>query len=314
VPFEALVAPGDGDGRVQSYCYRVCLTNAPDRIPVPPPPGYDPERFELARRYAEALGERVSFRTFVGLGRIPNDKVDLNSDGPVSTNLPGAAQDYLAGDEAARSRIAGEHRDWAQGLLHFLATDRRLDARLRREAAAWGLPRDEFLDTDHWPHQLYVREGRRMVGRRVLTEHDLFAGGAAAGDSQDAPVGLAGYNIDIREVHWVAVPISRFPDLVPETLTEGYLSVPVPPSGIPYEILLPRQEECDDLLVACAVSASHVAYCALRLEPTFMIMGEAAGTAAALAVERGVAPGELQARDVSERLRLAGALLDLPVA
>jgi hypothetical protein len=314
VAFDTLVAPGQGDGRVQSYCYRVCLTDGPDRIPVPPPAGYDPGRFELARRYADALGDRVSLRTFVGLGRIPNHKVDVNSDGPVSTNLPGAAQGYVAGDEVARARIADEHRTWAQGLLHFLATDRRLDAGLRREAAGWGLPPDEFLDTDHWPHQLYVREGRRMVGRRLLTEHDLFAGGAAAGDPEDAAVGLAGYNIDIREVHWVAVPISRFPDLVPETLTEGYLSVPVPPSAIPYGILLPRSDECRDLLVTCAVSASHVAYCALRLEPTFMIMGQAAGTAAALAVARGVGPGDVPGGDVTDRLRRAGALVDLPVA
>ncbi len=308
VPFDDLVPPGEADGRVQSFCYRVCLTDAPDRIPVPPPPGYDPERFELARRYAEALGDRAVFRAFGGPGRLPNGKADLNSDGPVSTNLPGAAQEYLEGDAAMRDCVAHEHRTWAQGLLHFLATDPRLPAGLRREAAGWGLPRDEFTDNEHWPHQLYVREGRRMIGRRVLTERDLFAGGGPA----DASVGLAGYNIDIREVHWVAAPISRFPDLVPEALTEGYLSVPVPANAIPYDILLPRPEECDDLLVACAVSASHVAYCALRLEPQFMILGEAAGTAAALAVERGVAPGALPAADVRAALARRNAIVDLP--
>jgi hypothetical protein len=308
VSYDELVAPGEGDGRVQSFCYRVCLSDGRDRLAVPAPPGYDPERFELARRYAEALGDGAGFRTFGGPGRLPNGKADLNSDGPVSTNLPGAAQGYLNGDAATRRRIADEHRAWAQGLLHFLATDRRLPARLRREAAAWGLAPDEFRDNEHWPHQLYVREGRRMIGRRVLTEHDLFAGGGPP----DEAIGLAGYNIDIREVHWVAAPISRFPDLVPEALTEGYLSVPVPPSAIPYEVLLPREEDAADLLVACAVSASHVAFCALRLEPQFMILGEAAGTAAALATERGVGPGDVPARDVQSALRRHGAIVDLP--
>ena len=308
VAYDDLAAPGEGDGRVQSYCYRICLSDAPDRIPVPAPQGYAPERYELARRYAEALGDRASFRTFGGPGRLPNGKADLNSDGPVSTNLPGAGQGWVAGDAAARAAIADEHRAWAQGLLHFLATDGRLPAGLRRDAQAWGLPPDEFADNDHWPHQLYVREGRRMVGRRVLTEHDLFAGGCAPGDS----VGLAGYNIDIREVHWVAVPISRFPDLVPEALTEGYLSVPVPPSRIPLDILLPREEECRDLVVACAVSASHVAYNALRLEPQFLILGEAAGTVAAIAAERGIGPGDVRVADARAELARRGALIDLP--
>jgi hypothetical protein len=147
-----------------------------------------------------------------------------------------------------------------------------------------------------------------MQGRRVLTEHDLLNGGAGPEES----VGLAGYNIDIREVHWVAAPVSRFPDLVPEALTEGYLSVPVPPSRIPYSILLPPEDVAADLLVACAVSASHVAYNALRLEPQFMILGEAAGTAAAIAAERGISPADVQAVDVRHRLAGAGALVELP--
>jgi hypothetical protein len=308
VPFDDLAPPGEADGAVQSSCYRVCLSDRPDRVPVPPPPGYDPSRFELARRHAAALGDRAAFRSFGGPGRLPNGKADLNSDGPVSTNLPGAARGYVEGDWAERERIAGEHRAWAQGLLHFLATDQGLPAGLRSQAGQWGLSPDEFIDNEHWPHQLYVREGRRMVGRRVLTEHDLFAGGGPP----DAAIGLAGYNIDIREVHWVAAPISRFPDLVPEALTEGYLSVPVPPSAIPYDILLPEPAVCDDLVVACAVSASHVAYCALRLEPQFMILGEAAGTAAALAAERGVAPGDVAAADVKAALARRGAIVELP--
>ena len=308
VDYEHLVAPGEGDGRLQSFCYRVCLSDRPGRIPVPPPADYEPDRYELVRRHARALGDRASFRAFGGPGRLPNGKADLNSDGPVSTNLPGAAQGWLEGDAPGREAIAAEHRSWAQGLLHFLATDPALPAALRREAAGWGLPPDEFPDNDHWPHQLYVREGRRMRSHRVLTEQDLFSGGGDPARS----IGLAGYNIDIREVHWVAVPISRFPDLVPEAMTEGYLSVPVPPSAIPYDVLLPDPVECADLLVACAVSASHVAWCGLRLEPQFMILGEAAGAAAAIAAERGIGPSDVAVDELRAELVRHGALIDLP--
>ena len=309
VPLDELVAPGDGDGRVQSFCYRLCLTDAPDRIPIDAPPVFEPERFELVRRHAEALGDDATFRSFAGPGRLPDGKVDLNSDGPVSTNLPGGGQGWLDADAAGRAAIADAHRTWAQGLLHVLATDARVPPAVRRDAASWGLPRDEFRDTDGWPHQLYVREGRRMVGRRVLTERDLFDPEAITAAES---IGLAGYNIDIREVHWVAAEVSRFPALRLEVLTEGYLSVPVPAHAIPYAILLPRPGECDDLLVTCAVSASHVAYNALRLEPTFMVMGEAAGVAAALAVERGVAPGDVPVAAIRERLARHGARIDLP--
>src|SRR4051794_28205124 len=147
-----------------------------------------------------------------------------------------------------------------------------------------------------------------MVGRRGLTERDRFAGGGPP----DRPIGLAGYNIEIREGHWVAAPIARYPHRVPEAMTEGYLSVPVPPSTIPFDMLLPRSEECADLVVACAVSASHVAFCALRLEPQFMILGEAAGAAAAIAAERGIGPGDVAVADLREELVRNGAVVDLP--
>src|SRR5829696_1656525 len=142
VDHDDLVAPGEGDGRIQAFCFRVCLSDGPDRIPVPAPRGYDPARFELARRYAAALGDRASFRTFGGPGRLPNGKADLNSDGPVSTNLPGAGHGWIEGDAATRTAISEEHRRWAQGLLHFLATDPALPPAVRREAAGWGLAPD----------------------------------------------------------------------------------------------------------------------------------------------------------------------------
>lgn len=274
---------GHGDGKLQSYCYRVCLTDDPDlRVEIEPPDDYDPATFELVRRYLEALGDDATLRHFMGIGPVPNGKADINSGGPVSTSLLGGSFGYPDADRATRRRIEREHRDWAQGLLYFLGNDGSVPTAVRREMARYGLPGDEFAANDHWPPQLYVRDARRMRGEFVLTQHDL----QGRGDAVEDAVGMGGYNIDIREVQWVAAPVYRFPDVFPEAMTEGYVSVPVDPYSIPYRALLPRREECSNLLVSACVSASHVAFASFRMEPQFMIAGQAAGTAAVLAGER----------------------------
>lgn len=244
-PYESLGPLGHGDGKVQSYCYRVCLTDDPAvRLPLPEPSGYDPDRYVLARRYLSALGEAATLRHFMGIGRLPNAKADINSGGPVSTNLLGASWDYPQAGRQRREEIAAEHLGWIQGLLFFLATDPSVPATVRTPMAAFGLPADEFTATEHWPPQLYVREARRLRGEHVLTQDDLQSGRQVP----DA-IGLGGYNIDIREVQWVAAPVYRFPDVHPEVLTEGYVSVPVDPYPVPYRALLPRRDECANLLV-----------------------------------------------------------------
>lgn len=296
-PYDALGPLGHGDGKLQSYCYRVCLTDDPAlRRPIPPPDGYDPDRYVLVARYLSALGEAATLRHFMGLGRLPNGKVDVNSGGPVSTNLLGASGEYPQAPPDRRRQIADDHRRWAQGLLYYLASEPSVPAAVRAELSRFGLPTDEFTDTENWPPQLYVRDARRMRGDRILTQADLQAG-------VDAPVpdavGLGGYNIDIREVQWVAAPVYRFPDVHAEVLTEGYVSVPVPPYPIPYRSLLPPRSRCANLLVTTCVSASHVAFASFRMEAQFMIAGHAGGAAAALAAEAGgafhdVDPGRLQ--------------------
>ena len=153
----------------------------------------------------------------------------------------------------------------------------------RTEMSKWGLTRDEFPDTDGWPHQLYIREARRMLGEYVLTQHDV-----QKHRRKYDSIGMAGYNVDIREVQWVARTVYRFPKIGQEVLMEGYVSVPVDPWEIPYRALLPRQEECSNLLVPAAISASTIAYASFRMEPQYMIAGHSAGTAAAIAVSAGV--------------------------
>ena len=304
-PYESLVPTGAGDGLVQSYCYRLCLTDDPrHRLPIERPPDYDPRRYVLLERYLEVLGDEAETRDVLGVGRTQNGKVDVNSGGPVSTNLLGASQPYPTATPDERAAIAEEHRSWAHGLVWFLQHEPIVPARIRDEVGAFGLPADEFADTGHWPHQLYVREAARMLGEHVLTEHDL----RSERIPEDA-IGLGGYNVDIREVQWVAAPIYRFPDVFPEVMVEGYLSVPVPPYGIPYRSLLPRRAECENLLVSVCISASHVAFSSFRMEPQYMIAGEAAGVAAAMAARAGSAVHDVPVNRLTARLRSRGQLL-----
>ncbi|MDQ3937890.1 MAG: FAD-dependent oxidoreductase [Chloroflexota bacterium] len=304
-PYGDLGLLGEGDGRLQSYCFRLCLTRDAMRgLPIDPPAGYASERYELLARYLHALGEEATIRDFLGIAELPNDKVDVNSGGPVSTNLLGASWRYPQADAEGRAAIIGQHLAWAQGLLHFLASDRQVPHSLRRQVAAYRLPRDEFVTSDHWPPQLYVREARRMLGEHVLTQHDL-----ERQRTKYDSIGMGGYNIDIREVQWVAAPISRFPEIHDEVLVEGYLSVPVQPYEIPYRSLLPLEAECANLLVSGCISASHVAYASYRMEPQFMIAGHSAGVAAALAVRSGVGVHRVELARLQSELERQGQVL-----
>jgi hypothetical protein len=314
VPQENLAATGEGDGKFQAYCFRLCLTERTEnRIPIPEPNRYDPADYELLRRYFIAGGDGVA--SPLGIARLPNGKCDVNSNGPVSTNLLGAAWEYPEATAERRRMIWEQHRRWAHGLMWFLQNDASVPAKLRDEARAWGLCKDEFTDTDGWPHQLYIREGRRMLGETVVTQHDL-----QEQCTKPDSIGLCGYNIDIREVQWASIRtfdfsrqerLRRDPNAADQVFMEGYLSQPVEPWQIPYRALTPRAGECDNLLVPVCPSMSTIAYASFRMEPGFMIAGHAAGTAAALAVRAGRPVQAIDIAALQAALRRQGQLLHL---
>ncbi len=306
-PYDSLGVIGHGDGKLQSYCHRVVVTDDRERfVPIEQPEDYRRKDYELLARYVAALGDRATRRSFMGPGRIPGGKFDLNSGGPVSTSLLGASWEYPEASHARRRELDELHRRWAHGLLWFLGNDEDVPASVRAEMSTMGLPADEFADNGHWPTALYVRDARRLQGEYVLTEHDLL--GTDRPTIDDA-IGMGGYNIDIREVQWAEVPIYRFPDVFPEAMTEGYVSVPVAPYPIPYRVLLPRRDECTNLLVSTCVSSSHVAFASFRMESQFMIAGQAAGTAVAIARATGVGPHDVPVDRLQQELRRDGAVL-----
>jgi hypothetical protein len=295
---------GEGDGGLQGYGFRVCLTDRPaNAVPFHEPRGYDPSRFELLRRYLYAAGDRVGARDLLGLvpDLLPGGKCDVNSIGPFSLNLlDGSNRDYPDGDARTRERVREYHLAYSHQLLYFLGHDDGVPDHVRREIRRWGLCADEFADTGHWPHQLYIRDGRRMTGSFVLTEHDLL--GAR---SQPDSVAIGSYNIDIREVErtWRYLPEY---DRTAAVFNEGYLSVAVPPYPIPYRVLVPSGNDCTNLLVPVCCSVSHVAFGSVRTEPTLMLLGEAAGTAAALAALGGSTVQQVDVGRVQRALAESG--------
>jgi hypothetical protein len=302
---ENLAPTGVGDGKIQAYNFRLCLTNVPEnRIPITKPEGYDPGRYELLRRCFEVGGEKVN--GILGIKPMPNGKSDVNAGAPISLNLLGANQDYPDGSLERRKEIWKEHLDWTHGLVYFVQNDPCVPESVRKKYSDWGLCKDEFTDTGGWPHQLYIREARKMKGEYLLTQRDLMED-----LRKNDRIGIAGYNIDIREVQWVSMRTYFFPKAEDQVYMEGYLSQPVKPWDIPYRALLPRFSECQNLLVPVCISASTIAFASFRMEPQFMIAGQAAGTAAALASKAGIAVHNVPIAELQKCLRDGGQILEL---
>jgi hypothetical protein len=308
-PQTDIAQTGDADGKFQSYCFRLCLTDDPgNRLPIEKPQGYDAAKYELARRYLESAHGDLKLSDFLGIVLIPHGKADINSTGPISTDLLGGSWAYPEASAARRQQIWDEHLLWAQGLIYFLQNDTSVPDSIRDKVRAWGLPKDEFPDTGHWPNQLYVREGRRLLGDYVLTQHDLEENR----EKYDS-IGMAGYNIDIREVQWLAHKVYDFPNVMDQVFTEGYLSMPVKPWQIPYRALLPKEQDASNLLVTVSVSASTIAYGSFRMEPNYMIAGESAGVAAALVIKTERTLHKVDIVALQEELRRRGQILSVKV-
>ncbi len=303
-PQSQVASTGQGDGRFQSYCYRITVTDDPqNRIPFTAPAGYNPAEYELLKRYI-ASNPAITLKGILGINRIPNGKGDTNSNGPVSLDYLGGNLEYPEASPQRRAEIADAHLRWAVGLFYFLQNDASVPPALQTAARAWGLPKDEFTDTGHLPFQLYVREGRRMLGEYVLTQADL-----QEHRTKPDAIGVAGYNIDIREVQWLSHKVYRFPEVRDQVFTEGYISQPVEPWEIPLRALLPKEQQASNLLVTVCISASTIAYASFRVEPTYMVAGESAGVAAAVAIQSGQSLHRLEIANLQHALLQQGQIL-----
>jgi len=289
---------GAGDRKVQAYCFRMCLTDVEEnRVPFPKPEGYDPDQYELLLR-AYGAGWREQFHKFDPL---PNRKTDTNNNGPFSTDNIGYNWDYPEASYERRREIVAEHERYQKGLMYFVANDPRVPAEIREEMQRWGLAADEFVDNDHWPDQLYVREARRMVGEYVMTEHDVL-GRRTTPD----PVGMGAYTMDSHHVQ-------RYVREDGTVENEGDVGVSVPrPYGVAYGALTPKAGQCSNLLVPVAVSSSHVAFGSIRMEPVFMVLGQSAATAAVIAAADGVAVQAVPYASLRDRLLADGQVLETP--
>ena len=295
--------PGSADKRIQAYNFRVIATTVPEnRIAWEKPEGYDVARFELLARYLTALtkylGRSPNFNE-VSLTRvIPNGKADLNNRGGFSTDYIGKNYAYPDGSYAERAKIWQDHILYQKGFYYFLANDPRVPKALQEEVRQWGLAKDEFVDTGHWPNQLYVREGRRMVGPFVATQKDL-----QTDRTKPDAIGMGSYNSDSHNVQ-------RHVGEGGIVLNEGDVQVSVQPYQIPYRILLPNKSEIENVLVPVCFSASHIAYSSLRMEPQYMIIGHAAGVAADLAVKKGVAVQDVPITELQNILLAEGGVFE----
>ncbi|SDG24734.1 FAD-dependent oxidoreductase [Chitinophaga filiformis] len=262
---------GSGDKRVQAYCFRMCLTDLPaNRIPFARPKGYDSTQYELLVRVFTSGWEEA----FNKYDPIPNHKTDVNNHGPFSTDYIGMNYDYPDASYKKRKEIIAAHATYQKGLLYFMATDPRVPDNIRAHMNKWGLSKDEFKDNGNWPHQLYIREARRMAGLETMTEHEVL------GEKQvDNPVGMGSYTLDSHNTQ-------RYVQEDGTVQNEGDVEVRVPaPYRISYGSIVPKKEECENLLVPVCVSSTHIAYGSIRMEPVFMILGQSAATAAIQAID-----------------------------
>jgi hypothetical protein len=288
---------GEGDGKIQAYCYRMVLTDVPkNRIPVGKPEGYDEGEFEILFRAIEAGQEGGFFK----LDLVPNRKTDSNNASGISCDYIGMNYAYPEAGYEEREKIAKAHERWQRGLIWTLQNHPRIPEKIRQSYRKWGLPKDEFTDNGGWPHQIYVREARRMIGELVMTEQTL-----RNKDSVKRSIGMGSYKMDSHNVQRI---VDANGDLVNEgdvqTSTEG-------PYEIDYGSIVPKRSEVGNLLVPVCLSASHIAYGSIRMEPVFMILGQSAATAASIAVEKKISVQEVNYADLRKKLLENGQVLGL---
>jgi hypothetical protein len=293
-----LPADGSADKRVQAFCFRMCLTPEPrNRKPFEKPAGYDEREYELLLRNFEAGDLRLPWKPDM----MPNRKTDVNNNGAVSTDFIGRNWDYAEASDERRKEIIAEHLRYQQGLMWTLQNHPRVPEKIRAAYKEWGLCADEFQDSGGWPHGIYVREARRMIGAYVTTELDC-----RRKRQPPTPIGMGSYNMDSHNV-------TRYVTKDGFVQNEGDVQVsPGGPYQISYDSITPKESDCRNLLVPVCLSSSHIAYGSIRMEPVFMILGQSAGTAAALALQNDVSVQRIDRAKLTARLLADGQVLSLP--
>lgn len=297
----ALAPTGSGDNMVQAYNYRICLTSDKDNmLPIEKPANYDPARYELLLRIIEAQ-KNYNLNGYFIISPMPNNKTDINNRGAFSTDMIGMNHDYPEASYERRAEIIQAHKDYTLGLLWFMGNDERVPKQLRDQMLALGLPKDEYVEYGHWTPQLYIREARRMVGEYVATQAncDNIA-------KVDDGVGMAAYTMDSHNCQRVVIVKDGKAMVKNEGNVEIYGGLPY---DVSYRCLTPKREECDNLLVPVCLSASHIAYGSIRMEPVFMLLGQSAAKAACLAIDGGVKVQEVDVKEI-QRMYEEDPLLD----
>jgi hypothetical protein len=302
-----LATPGSADRKVQAYNFRLILTHNPaNKLPWPKPDHYDPTRFALLARYLnefpEQRGRAPNLHDITNPVLIPNDKADFNNNGPISTDYIGRSWLYPDATYAQKQAIWEDTLNYTQSFFYFLSHDPQVPATLRDEVNSWGLPTDEFADTGHWPNQLYIREARRMRGAYVMHQADL-----QTGRTKPDSIGMGSYNSDSHNVQRVTRPDGT-------VTNEGDVQVPVKPYEIPYRTITPPASQLENLLVPVCFSATHIAYSSLRMEPQYMIMGQAAGVAAGLSIRNKVPVQSIAIEALQANLHAHKAILHMSEA
>lgn len=297
----------EGDKNVMVYSFRLCLTkDEANRVPFPKPANYDPARFEVVRRY---FAQEKRPHLLWDLYPLPGNKFDANNGigKQFSMGLVGACNGWSEADEAGRAKIWEAHKQYTLELYHFLTTDPAVPENLRKQLGELGLCRDEFPEYGHWSPQLYVREGRRMIGEYVVSQKDIMDE-----PKKDDPIVVSSFPIDSHDCQRVGTKemVVNEGTIMPVRMAgrrHGY------PYHIPYRAILPKAGECNNLLVPVALSCTHVGISSIRVEPTWMIIGQSAGIAAALSAKEGVAVQKLPYSALRERLLAQNQVLELPV-
>ena len=293
--------PGEGDHRVQAYNFRLCFTDVPaNRLKVKPPENYDPKRYELAARRAEKIVERGGtplLKNFCNPVWMPNRKTDINNSQGISTDFIGANYDYPDASYQDRESIQQAHYDYVCGFWYFMSNDQRIPQELRNQFLEFGPCKDEFLETAGWSPQLYVREARRMVSAYVMTEKNC-----RRDEIIKDSVGMAAYGMDSHNCQRIVQNGAA--------RNEGDVQIHnLKPYPVSFRSIVPVKSECENLVVPVCVSASHIAFGSIRMEPVFMVLGQSAAIAACKAIDEDVAVQDLDYAELKQVLLDEGQVL-----